>query len=224
MAGSRSGRDEVASILVRAAADGPPCVVRNRTRTIPRIPGLLCTVRSLLGSLLLAAGLTACSGQADRTDATATSSGAASIVVTSPAFADGAAIPEEFTCRGAGTSPPLSWTGLPSGPGSVALVVEDPDAPSGTFVHWVLVGLSPAQPGLGAGTVPEGAVEARNGRGEVGWTPPCPPGGTHHYRFTVYALDQAVDVPSGADPDEAIRAVQDASSAQGTLTGTVAAG
>jgi Raf kinase inhibitor-like YbhB/YbcL family protein len=181
-------------------------------------------VRRLLGSLLLAAGLTACGGQSDRTDAAATSSPGASIAVTSPAFAEGAAIPDQFTCRGAGTSPPLSWTGLPSGTGSVALVVQDPDAPSGTFVHWVLTGLSPAQRELAAGTVPAGAVEARNGRGEVGWTPPCPPSGTHHYRFTLYALDQPVDVPSGADPDDAIRAVQDASVAQGTLTGTVAAG
>jgi Raf kinase inhibitor-like YbhB/YbcL family protein len=186
-------------------------------------------VRSLLGLLLLAAGLTACSGDADRTGAAATSSpttssAAASIAVTSPAFADGAAIPEEFTCRGAGTSPPLSWTGLPAGTESVALVVQDPDAPSGTFVHWVLAGLSPAQDELPAGTVPDGAVEARNGRGEVGWTPPCPPSGTHHYRFTVYALDRPVDVPSGADPDEASRAVEDAGVAQGTLTGTVAAG
>jgi Raf kinase inhibitor-like YbhB/YbcL family protein len=181
-------------------------------------------VRRLLGLLLLAAGLTACSGQADRTGAAATTSVAASIAVTSPAFADGAAIPEEFTCRGAGTSPPLSWTGLPVGTESVALVVQDPDAPSGSFVHWVLTGLSPAQDELAAGTVPDGAVEARNGRGEVGWTPPCPPSGTHHYRFTVYALDQPADVPSGADPDDAIRAVEDAGVAHGTLTGTVAAG
>jgi Raf kinase inhibitor-like YbhB/YbcL family protein len=191
-------------------------------------------VRTLLGLLLVAAGLTACSGQADRTGTVATSSAAttsaattsatASIAVTSPAFADGAAIPEEFTCRGAGTSPPLTWTGLPAGTASVALVVEDPDAPSGTFVHWVLTGLSPEQRELAAGTVPDGAVEARNGRGAVGWTPPCPPSGTHHYRFTVYALDRPADVQSGADPDGAIRAVQDAGVAQGTLTGTVAAG
>jgi Raf kinase inhibitor-like YbhB/YbcL family protein len=189
-------------------------------------------MRRLLGPLLLTACLAACGGQAgggaDRSDAAATSSAAtpvtAPIAVTSPAFADGQAIPEEFTCHGAGTSPPLSWTGVPAGTRSVALVVADPDAPSGTFVHWVLLGLSPAQQELAAGTVPDGAVEARNGRGQVGWTPPCPPSGTHHYRFTVYALDHPVDVPSGADPDTAISAVQDAGAAQGTLTGTVTAG
>src|SRR6185436_5863183 len=133
---------------------GPVPPATSPTGGLPRTPGLLCTVRRLPGLLLLAAALTACSGGADRTGAAATSSVAASIAVTSPAFADGAAIPEEFTCRGAGTSPPLSWTGLPAGTGSVALVVQDPDAPSGTFVHWVLTGLSPAQDELMAGTVP----------------------------------------------------------------------
>ena len=181
-------------------------------------------MRSLAGALLLVAGLTACGGQGDRTDAAAPPSVAASITVTSPAFAQGAAIPGEFTCRGAGTSPPLSWTGLPAGTRSVALVVEDPDAPSGTFVHWVLTGLPPQQHDLPAGTVPDGAVEARNSSGGVGWTPPCPPSGTHRYRFTVHALDRPVDVPRGADPDYAIRAVRGASVAWGTLTGTVAAG
>src|SRR4051812_30647197 len=86
-------------------------------------------------------------GRAEQSDAPAPapSSAPVTIAVTSPAFADGAAIPEEFTCRGSGEWPPLTWTGLPTGTASVALVVEDPGAPRGTFVHWVLFGLSPAQ-------------------------------------------------------------------------------
>jgi Raf kinase inhibitor-like YbhB/YbcL family protein len=175
-------------------------------------------------AVLAVAALTGCSGAADRAATPPDSSAPGSISVTSSAFADGATIPEEFTCHGAGTSPPLSWTGLPPGTRSVAVVVLDPDAPSGTFVHWVLVAISPAQQELATGTPPPGTMQARNSAGDRGWTPPCPPSGTHHYRFTVYALDRPADVLDGADPETAVRAVQDAAIAEGTLTGLVAAG
>jgi Raf kinase inhibitor-like YbhB/YbcL family protein len=178
--------------------------------------------------LAVATGSAGCTGSEDRAGAPAETSASpsarASIAVTSPAFADGATIPEEFTCRGVGSSPPLSWTGLPSSTRSVAVVVIDPDAPSGAFVHWVLVAISPAQQELATGTPPPGTTQARNSAGDRGWTPPCPPSGTHHYRFTVYALDRPADVQDGADPDTAARAVQDAATAEGTLTGLVAAG
>ena len=173
--------------------------------------------------LLAVVALAGCSG-ADRSGAPpADTSAGGAIAVTSSAFPDGGRIPEEFTCHGGGTSPPLAWTGLPSGTRSVAVVVQDPDAPSGTFVHWVLVGV-PAASELAAGTVPPDATQAANSAGGVGWTPPCPPSGTHHYRFTVYALDATVDVADGADPGSAIRSVQDAATAEGTLTGLVSAG
>ena len=178
----------------------------------------------VLAILAVAAGLAACGGPADRAGTPTDSSTRGSIAVTSSAFADGGRIPAEFTCHGAGTSPPLTWTGLPSGTRSVAVVVLDPDAPSGTFVHWVLVGLAADQAELAAGTVPSGTTQARNSSGDVGWTPPCPPSGTHHYRFTVYALGSPVDVADGADPDTAVRAVQEAGIAEGTLTGLVSAG
>ena len=174
--------------------------------------------------LVVATGSVGCSGQADRSDAPAGTSARGSITVTSSAFTDGGRIPEEFTCHGAGTSPPLSWTGLPSNTRSVAVVVVDPDAPGGTFVHWVLVGLPPDQQELVSGTVPPDATQARNSGGAVGWTPPCPPSGTHHYRFTVYALNGPVDVADGADPDTSVRAVEGAGIADGTLTGLVSAG
>jgi Raf kinase inhibitor-like YbhB/YbcL family protein len=178
--------------------------------------------------LALATGSAGCTGQEDRADAptetSASTSTRGSLTVTSSAFADGAPIPVEFTCRGVGSSPPLSWTGLPSDTQSVAVVVLDPDAPSGTFVHWVLFAMSPAQHDLATGTPPPGTMQARNSAGERGWTPPCPPSGTHHYRFTVYALNGPADVQDGADPDTAIRAVQDAAIAEGTLTGLVSAG
>jgi len=106
----------------------------------------------------------------------------------------------------------------------VALVVLDPDAPGGTFVHWVLFAMSPAQQELATGTPPPGTMQALNSAGDRGWTPPCPPSGTHHYRFTVYALDTVPGDLDGADPDTAVRAVQDAAIAEGTLTGLVSAG
>jgi Raf kinase inhibitor-like YbhB/YbcL family protein len=182
------------------------------------------TAGRALATLVLVAAVGGCSGSADRSDAPEDTSAGGSIAVTSPAFGDGDRIPEEFTCRGDGASPPLAWTGLPPGTRSVAVVVLDPDAPGGTFVHWVLVGVPADQAGLAAGAVPSGATQARNSAGGLGWTPPCPPSGTHHYRFTVYALDGPVDVADGADPDTAIRAVRDAATAEGTLTGLVSAG
>jgi Raf kinase inhibitor-like YbhB/YbcL family protein len=180
-------------------------------------------VRRVPELLLLSAALAACSNASSRSDAPAESSVPAAITVTSPAFAEGSVIPEQFTCRGAGQSPPLAWSGLPSGASSVAVVVEDPDAPGGTFVHWVMYGLPADRADLPADAVPTDAVQARNSGGDVGWTPPCPPSGTHHYRFTVYALDRPVDLPEDASPAAAVRAVQDASIAEGTLTGMVSA-
>lgn len=142
----------------------------------------------------------------------------ASITVTSRSFDDGAVIPVEFTCRGAGRSPQVSWQGVPSSARSVALVVSDPDAPKGTFIHWVLYDLAPGDGGIESGQVPAGAREADNSAGKKGWFPPCPPSGTHHYVFTLYALSQKVGGRSTQDvlDDIARRAV-----ASGTLTGLV---
>jgi Raf kinase inhibitor-like YbhB/YbcL family protein len=182
------------------------------------------TMRRYLGSALAAALLTACENGADRPAEQGTADAPGPIAVTSPAFADGAEIPQQYTCHGAGTSPPLEWTGVPPGSASIAVVVDDPDAPSGTFVHWVLVGLPADQGHLAEGAVPSGAHQARNSGGGLGWTPPCPPSGTHHYRFTVYAMGREPDVPDDAAPDAAVRAVEQAAIAQGTLTGTVSAG
>ena len=76
-------------------------------------------------------------------------------------------------------------------------------------MHWVLVGVPPGQTDLADGTVPAGATQARNSSGTLGWTPPCPPSGTHHYRFTVNALEGSVDVSDGADPEAAVKAVEE---------------
>jgi hypothetical protein len=172
---------------------------------------------------ILVALLCACSssGSGGSTAATTSASRGGTIEVSTPAFDDGGMIPTQFTCDGAGVSPPLAWSGVPAGAQSVAIVVDDPDAPSGTFTHWVLAGLPVAEGVVGedVGT-PGGAVSALNSAGKPGWTPPCPPSGTHHYRFTVYALAGRAPFPAGAATKAALQAIAGASLAQGTLTGT----
>src|SRR5215831_12489477 len=113
---------------------------------------------------------------------TAEPSGAAAITVRSPAFAAGAMIPVRFSCRGSNRPIPLTWTGVPAGAGSVALIMDDPDAPSGTFTHWVVFNLPVTSRGITNGRLPGGAAQAQNGRGQAAYTGPCPPSGTHHYR------------------------------------------
>jgi Raf kinase inhibitor-like YbhB/YbcL family protein len=143
------------------------------------------------------------------------------VTVSSPAFAAGAAIPRRFTCEGANHSPPLGWSGVPTGTVEVALVVDDPDAPRGTYVHWVVVGIDPARTELAEGAVPPGARQLRNSAGTAAYTGPCPPGGPpHHYRFTVYALQRTAAVAGDASPEAAIQAIEAAAAARGRLVGT----
>ena len=148
----------------------------------------------------------------------------AELTVTSPAFAEGAAIPRDFTCKGADISPPLQWSGVPAGARSVALVVDDPDAGGGTFTHWVVFDIDPQQSSIGAGAVPAGARQAKNSAGHASYDGPCPPSGTHHYRFTVSVLRSPLTVPAGADTQRLLTAIRSKATAQGTLTGTFAAG
>jgi Raf kinase inhibitor-like YbhB/YbcL family protein len=149
---------------------------------------------------------------------------AQTVAVGSSAFEDGAAIPRQYTCKGANESPPLTWSGVPSDARGLALVVDDPDAPGRTFVHWVLYDIDPGASGLAAGAVPDGARQAKNSAGQPSYTGPCPPSGTHHYRFTVYVLRSPLTVPSGGDTASTLAAIRAKAVAQGTLTGTYAAG
>jgi Raf kinase inhibitor-like YbhB/YbcL family protein len=138
----------------------------------------------------------------------------------STAFAEGAPIPERFTCAGVDVSPPLDWVAAPPA-AELALVVRDRDA--GGFVHWVVGGIDPLVQGLGEDGVPEGAVEGANDGGTLGWLGPCPPSGTHTYVFTLHALPEPLTLDPGLDPKEAAQLVEGASSAQASLTGTVTA-
>jgi Raf kinase inhibitor-like YbhB/YbcL family protein len=145
------------------------------------------------------------------------------ITVTSTAMTEGGAIPARFTCVGADVAPPLAWSGVPSGAAELALVVDDPDAPRGTYVHWVVFHLDQGLDGLAEGSLPGGARQARNSAGKAGYTGPCPPSGpAHHYRFSLYALGQRLDLPDGAGLDEAVGAIDQAATARGRLTATFA--
>ncbi|MBD0292862.1 MAG: YbhB/YbcL family Raf kinase inhibitor-like protein [Jiangellaceae bacterium] len=141
------------------------------------------------------------------------------ITVTSPAFAPDEEIPVDFSCAGRGASPPLGWTGAPEEARELALVLDDPDAPRGTFIHWIVFALPPSTNALAENAVPSGAKLAKNTAGRAEYAPPCPPSGTHHYRFTVYALRAPLDLPNGADTDDALQAVSDQAIAQGRLVG-----
>jgi Raf kinase inhibitor-like YbhB/YbcL family protein len=144
------------------------------------------------------------------------------ITVSSPAFGDGEPIPPELTCDGDDHSPPLAWQGVPDGAAELALVVDDPDAPGGTYVHWVVVGLEGASTGVGEATVPPGARQAANSAGHARYDGPCPPerDDAHRYRFTVYALDRRLDVGAGADLSDVLAAIGRTAVAKGTHTGT----
>ena len=145
------------------------------------------------------------------------------MTVSSPAFPPEAAIPVRFTCSGEEVSPPLIWSKVPEGTAELALVVDDPDAPGGTYVHWVVAHLDPKQGGLAEGTLPEGATQLRNSAGKAAWAGPCPPEGpAHHYRFTVYALGKRVEVAADAAAADAIAAIEEAATARGRLVGTFA--
>ena len=145
-----------------------------------------------------------------------------SIRVSSPQFQDGGEIPRANTCDGAGTSPELGFSGLPAKTAEVAVLVDDPDAPSGDFRHWTLWGVKPDARSIRAGAPPAGSKTADNDAGKPGWTGPCPPEGDsqHHYVFSVRALGEPIDAANGADAGTARDEIDKATIAQGEITGT----
>jgi hypothetical protein len=145
--------------------------------------------------------------------------------LSSTSFQNGSRIPAKYTCSGANLSPQLAWTAPPAATASFALIVTDPDAPRGTWVHWVLYNLpagTRALPeGLPAlGQLPDGALQGRNDFGEIGYGGPCPPpGAPHHYHFTLYALDAKLNLPVGATRTQVEAAIQGHILAHGELIG-----
>jgi Raf kinase inhibitor-like YbhB/YbcL family protein len=141
------------------------------------------------------------------------------IRVTSTAFADGETIPVKFTCDGENLSPPLTWTEVPQGTQSLVIIADDPDAPMGTFVHWVLYDLPTDQASLPEGVQGMGS-QGVNGFRKSGYGGPCPPrGSTHRYYFKLYALDKGLGLKAGATKAEVEKAMQGHILAQGQLMG-----
>lgn len=119
--------------------------------------------------------------------------------ISSPAFTHNGSIPAQYTCDGDDKSPPLRISGVPRGAKSLALIHDDPDAPMGTWVHWLLWNINPLTEEIEENGVPPGAIEGTTSWGNTGYGGPCPPSGTHRYFFKLYALDTILDLPSSAD-------------------------
>jgi hypothetical protein len=160
---------------------------RNMSNPQPKFPLMLAGLIILLGGL------------------PASALAESQLALTSPTIAQGAAIPGEFACTGGDRSPELAWSGAPKSTVSFALVVDDPDAPGGTFVHWVAYNIPASATSLPAGVpqsadIPGGGKQGMNSFGHLGYNGPCPPPGkTHHYRFHLYALDSKLNVADKAD-------------------------
>ncbi|HEV8610659.1 MAG TPA: YbhB/YbcL family Raf kinase inhibitor-like protein [Thermoanaerobaculia bacterium] len=149
---------------------------------------------------------------------------ASTLEVWSPAFPEGGAIPAKYTCDGKDVSPPLSWSGVPAGTKSLALICDDPDAPAGVWVHWVAYDLPASSTGFPEAVppreeIPSGGRQGRNDFRKIGYGGPCPPSGTHRYVFTVSAFDRTVGLPPGATKAQLLAAMRGHVLAEGWLTG-----
>jgi Raf kinase inhibitor-like YbhB/YbcL family protein len=144
--------------------------------------------------------------------------GGAKMKIISSAFQEGGNIPSKFTCDGGDTSPPLQIAEVPSGAKSLALIVDDPDAPSGLFTHWIVWNISPQTGAVGEGSAPKGA-QGTNDFGKAGYGGPCPPSGTHRYYFKIFALDRELDLPPGTKRSQLDAAMKGHVVAQGELMG-----
>jgi len=147
-----------------------------------------------------------------------------SIKLTSTAFEEGDMIPKQYTCEGNDTSPPLAWTGVPDGAKSLALITNDPDAPAGDWVHWIIFNIPPNVTELPESipaneTVPGGGTHGKNSWGRLGYGGPCPPSGTHRYVFKLYALDTELNLKIGATKKDVENAMKGHVLAEGQLMG-----
>ncbi len=146
------------------------------------------------------------------------------IKISSDAFEDGGMIPAKHTCDGADVSPPLKWEAVPEGTQSIAIICDDPDAPMGTFVHWVLFNLPGATRELAEEfpddeTLADGTRQGISDFGRTGYGGPCPPSGTHRYFFKIYALDTKIEMVSIADKADLLEAMEGHILGEGQLVG-----
>ena len=149
----------------------------------------------------------------------------AEIKLTSTAFKEGQAIPRTYTCDGVNVSPPLEWNGVPKTAKNVAIIADDPDAPAGTWVHWVLYNLPAENIGVvenmpATENLAAGGFQGKNDFEKIGYGGPCPPSGTHRYFFKIYALDSELPLKAGATKAELMKAMEGHVVLQGQLMGT----
>jgi len=146
-------------------------------------------------------------------------------MLSSTSFTEGDPIPQRYSCDGEDISPPMQWTDPPEDTVSFALIVDDPDAPVGTWVHWVLYNLPADTRSLteafpSDADLPDGSKNGENSWGRLGYGGPCPPGGTHRYFFKLYALDLMLDIAAGATKDQLLQAMEGHILAESDLMGT----
>lgn len=196
-----------------ATAAGAPAPLRADLAAMDAAPAVL--VRWALAGLA-ALLLASCSGTAPPPEP------GRALDVASPAIEDGGTIPDRHTCTGEDVAPPLAWRDVPAETAELAVLMEDPDAAGGTFVHWVAAGIDPADGELAEGQ--EAPVEGTNDFGSVGYRGPCPPEGDepHRYVLTVLAVDRSLQLPPGASAQDLRAAVEGAELARGQLSGRYA--
>ncbi|PIS42757.1 MAG: YbhB/YbcL family Raf kinase inhibitor-like protein [Candidatus Kerfeldbacteria bacterium CG08_land_8_20_14_0_20_40_16] len=119
--------------------------------------------------------------------------------ITSSAFQNNQSIPAKYSCDGEDVNPPLTFSELPDNTQSLVLIMDDPDAPAGTWVHWTIWNINPTTTEIAENSVPEGAVEGITSSGSAGYGGPCPPSGEHRYIFKLYALDAMLELDASAD-------------------------
>ena len=150
---------------------------------------------------------------------------AATLSLASKAFKAGTRIPAKYTADGPNVSPALRWTGVPEGTKSLALVCDDPDAPVGTWIHWVIYDIPPSSTSLPENVPktpegPGGSIQGVNDFKRYGYGGPCPPGGTHRYFFKIYALDTLIEKKAGLSKKKLLKEMEGHILAQGELMGT----
>jgi hypothetical protein len=143
-----------------------------------------------------------------------------SLELTSDAFVNGQSIPAKYSCVGKNISPALAWNEAPAGTQSLALIVDDPDAPGGTWVHWVLFNIPADRHSLPENADTGAMSVGKNSWGDLGYGGPCPPSGTHRYFFKLYALDTSLNLSPGATKEQVLKEVEGHILAQGELMGT----
>lgn len=143
--------------------------------------------------------------------------------IISPVFRNGAPIPPQYTCKGQNVSPPLTFMDVPKKAQSLALIMHDPDAPVGDYVHWTIWDIATNTEMIAANSVPVGAIQGLNSNNESKYMGPCPPSGTHRYIFALYALDKTLGLPGSTTRDQLIKAIEGHIIEKHALTGTFSA-